>query len=270
MPHRSTVSIVSACNCGKRQGNRDDPFTVVEANYAYYAELEADCCRDLERVAVPVHAFRDDLLGGDEAGADLQSLANLTAGSSGKNKNSNRSRCISAMLTKATPANHLPAFPSWSLIHLGSSTLYSHSSGVGQPGFLTAAKHLHAWDVPLKKIDWKGLQARWPNLAENAMKRSNFNPSRKGIEMGVTAKIFLGMEYECPRGHRFIAAGLDKAMRSAKEAGIGAKFANNDVALYLACPCKGSSKNNKPPKKSRKILKFLVFQLQRRARWSRS
>ena len=64
---------------------------------------------------------------------------------------------------------------------------------------------MHAWDVPLKKVNFKALQTKYPTLAENAMKRASFNPQRKGIEMGITAKLFIGMEYECPRGHRFIS-----------------------------------------------------------------
>ena len=50
---------------------------------------------------------------------------------------------------------------------------------------------------------------KFPNLAENAMKRANFHPSKKGVEMGITAKIFIGMEYECPRGHRFISGEIN-------------------------------------------------------------
>ena len=70
-------------------------------------------------------------------------------------------------------------------------------------------RNLHAWDVPLKKVTFKALQMKFPNLAENAMKRANFHPSKKGVEMGITAKIFIGMEYECPRGHRFISGEIN-------------------------------------------------------------
>ena len=75
------------------------------------------------------------------------------------------------------------------------------------------------------------------------MKRANFHPSKKGVEMGVTAKIFIGMEYECPRGNRFISGTLDKAVRTTKETGSGSRFINNDVPLYLACPsCRPGSR----------------------------
>ena len=66
------------------------------------------------------------------------------------------------------------------------------------------------------------------------MKRASFNPSRKGLEMGITAKLFIGMEYECIRGHRFISGSLDKAVKTTKEQ--GSKFVHNDVPLYLSCP----------------------------------
>ena len=71
--------------------------------------------------------------------------------------------------------------------------------------FFSGTRNLHAWDVPLKKVTFKSLQMKFPNLAENAMKRANFHPTKRGLEMGITAKIFIGMEYECPRGHRFIS-----------------------------------------------------------------
>ena len=191
-----------------------------------------DFFRDLERTPVPqatAEAVEND--------AKLQSLANLTKSPGESIK---KQSTLSHMLTLDLEIDALPTFPSWALTHLGTSTIYSHSSGVNQPGFLSGTRVLHAWDVPLKKVNFKALQAKFPTLAENAMKRSSFNPQRKGIEMGITAKLFIGMEYECPRGHRFISGSLDKAIRTSKDSSSGAKFFNHDVPLYLACPCRGS------------------------------
>ena len=50
MPHMSSVSFLAACNCGRKQANRDDPFTLKDANHNFYAEMEEECCRDLEKV----------------------------------------------------------------------------------------------------------------------------------------------------------------------------------------------------------------------------
>ena len=228
MPHRSSVTFASACNCGKKQGTREDPFNLADANFTFYNDLEDECCRDLERTPVPIHVNLNE---NTEEEGKLQSLANLVHKSEG----------VSYMLTRDCDPTTLPTFPSWALTHIGASTIYSHSSGVNQQGFLPGTRNLHAWDVPLKKVNFKALQIKYPSLAENVMKRASFNPQRKGVELGITAKLFLGMEYECPRGHRFIAGSLDKAVKTAKDGGSGSKFVNNDVPLYLGCPCRGGN-----------------------------
>ena len=116
----------------------------------------------------------------------------------------NEFQLLPHMLTKATPDGRLPNFPSWSLTQLGSASVYSHSSGVAQPGFLNNTRNLLPWDVPLRKAKFATLQAKWPTLAEIVLKKPAFDPkSPKGIEdLGITVKVFLGLEYECPRGHR--------------------------------------------------------------------
>ena len=51
----SCFAQVSACNCGRVQGNREDPFTLEDANLKFYAEMEGECCQTLERLPFPVH-----------------------------------------------------------------------------------------------------------------------------------------------------------------------------------------------------------------------
>ena len=58
IPHRSSMTFVSACNCGRRQVNRNDPFALVEANFMFYAELEDECCGDLEHIQVSLQSCR--------------------------------------------------------------------------------------------------------------------------------------------------------------------------------------------------------------------
>lgn len=54
-------------------------------------------------------------------------------------------------------------------------------------------------------------------------------------------KIFVGNEYECPRGHRFTCCSPDKILK-ATGTGIvrdsGSKVANCDMPLYFPCPCR--------------------------------
>ena len=67
-----------------------------------------------------------------------------------------------------------------------------------------------------------------------------------GSQMGLTVKIFLGIEYECPRGHRFMAGSPDKALKhgggggggSSSLRGAAGKILNSDMPLYMACPCR--------------------------------
>ncbi len=69
--------------------------------------------------------------------------------------------------------------------------------------------------------------------------------------IGLTVKVFLGFEYECPGGgHRFMAASPDKPMARAASASnpgtaalrdAASKVLNHDMPLYMACPCRQSS-----------------------------
>lgn len=41
MPHKSRNRFLATSNCGRMQAQRDDPFTLVEANVTFYAELDS-------------------------------------------------------------------------------------------------------------------------------------------------------------------------------------------------------------------------------------
>ena len=170
----------------------------------------------------------------------LQQLVNRQCSSSETILTSNHSNAIQHMITTTTDTGKLPLFPSWALTQLGSSSVYAHSSGVNQAGFVSNTRNLLPWDVPLRNTDWQTLQKKWPNIAESAVKKSSFNPNGKGADMGLTVKVFIGLEYECPRGHRIIASspGKTKSMTSS----ITNRMVNSDAPLYMECQCtKGSS-----------------------------
>lgn len=55
MEHSSSVVYLSACNCGHKQGTREDPFTIRTANYDFYQIMASDCiCGCLDRINFPV------------------------------------------------------------------------------------------------------------------------------------------------------------------------------------------------------------------------
>lgn len=41
--HSSGVVYISACNCGKTQGRREDPYSIRHANYEFYEYMANNC-----------------------------------------------------------------------------------------------------------------------------------------------------------------------------------------------------------------------------------
>ncbi|XP_029303297.1 protein SMG8 [Cottoperca gobio] len=52
--HNSRGRSTSACNCGRKQAPREDPFDIQGANSDFYQILEEKCCGKLERIDFPV------------------------------------------------------------------------------------------------------------------------------------------------------------------------------------------------------------------------
>ena len=78
-----------------------------------------------------------------------------------------------------------------------------NTSGLGsQPGFMSSSKFLLPWELPLTKISREELEDKWPNILENAAKRASLRGPDEPVDNRITVKVFVGFEYECPRGHR--------------------------------------------------------------------
>lgn len=305
MEHCSGVRYVAACDCGRKQGSRDDPYSVRQANYTFYQTLAMDCmCGKLqvERVKFPVfqpsteeyraaNLFagtattvktqrsqeqvnsdklsdpRSDLSQGSDMLVPSKSefslappqenvisqdneivLELLEEKEDSKDKNLVRqpstTEYLPGMLTTSSPPSLLPQFPSWSLVCLGASSLYSHNLGLSEnqhPGFLAGTNFLLPWDVTVRLEHSK---PNWPLVSDTRKFQPNMMRSRRsrsGSNMShFVVKIFVGVEYECPRGHRFMLASPDKVLRATS--GIvketGHKITNSDMPLYYSCPCR--------------------------------
>ena len=292
----SGVQYIAACNCGRRQANREDPFKLIDANYNFYQQLEEECCKDLERLDFPVFIpakvnlvptekikledienktseteipdiiFKDpdeeakedyevehqteertDTPAEDDTEIILEVLENLQIDGKSTSKvasllsrNTSQVEFLPHMKTLGSGPGLRPEFPSWSLVMLGSSHVYSHSSGLGaQPGFMSSSKFLLPWEIPLTKISPEDLSEKWPNIVENAAKRASMRTAEESADNKITVKVFVGFEFECPPGHRFMISAPDKPMKSsstAREAAI--KLVSSDIPLYMACPCR--------------------------------
>ncbi|CAH2040196.1 unnamed protein product, partial [Iphiclides podalirius] len=109
---------------------------------------------------------------------------------------------LPGMLHTGSPANLLPAFPSWSLLCLGPSSLYSHSLGLPehlQPGFLPHTNYLLPWDCTVR-------------MEQASAWRASRGRGKATPQHHLTVKIFIGFEYECTRGHRFMMASPEAAV----------------------------------------------------------
>ncbi|KAF2984105.1 hypothetical protein EK904_010460 [Melospiza melodia maxima] len=52
--HNSRARSTGACNCGRKQAPREDPFDIKAANYDFYQLLEEKCCGKLEHINFPI------------------------------------------------------------------------------------------------------------------------------------------------------------------------------------------------------------------------
>lgn len=156
---------------------------------------------------------------------------------------------LPGMIHTMSPMSLLPQFPSWSLVCIGPSSIYSHSTGLPehvQSGFLTGANFLLPWDVQVRlehAAEWAANyeksrnRKKAPSKSSAAATQVSSNP-----DSVFSLKIFVGIEYECRRGHRFIMSGPDKILRSGGSIvrDNGSKIVFNDMPLYYPCPCRTS------------------------------
>ncbi|KAG0725670.1 Protein SMG8 [Chionoecetes opilio] len=205
MAHSSAVTYVSFCNCGRRQGQREDPFSTDTANHVFYAHLS--------------ETYRGII------------------------RQPSTTEYLPGMLSSVSPPGLLPQWSSWALTCLGPSSLYSHNAGIcDQPGFLPGTNFLLPWDVTVKIED----RDRWPAIADTLGKKALLLKNKKnkcGDLHEFSVKIFLGVEYECRGGHRFMLASPDRHLKASPTGLVkdnATKIANADMPLYFPCPCSRS------------------------------
>ncbi|PNF37753.1 Protein SMG8 [Cryptotermes secundus] len=338
MEHSSGVRYISACNCGRKQGPREDPFTMRAANYDFYQLLGEDCgCNNLESIRFPVFqpstqdyraaqlfsnrtapglGWKDGgargmegrelnvgtpqgntqgfslagFVSGQSVGSDIipeETVSRLSPNppradhslpdtgheiiiqvsdaetDSSKDKSLVRqpstTEYLPGMLHAASPAGLLPQFPSWSLVCLGPSSLYSHNLGLQdqqQAGLLGGSAYLLPWDVTVRLEHHRDRGSGWPTVGDQYASRGKMQVSsqhsgtvlrgRKGKGGNkdlseFVVKIFVGVEYECPRGHRFMCSAPGKVLKTTGSGLVkdnGNKVTSNDMPLYFPCPCR--------------------------------
>nr|XP_022343746.1 protein smg8-like isoform X2 [Crassostrea virginica] len=137
------------------------------------------------------------------------------------------------MIHSDSPPHLLPRFPSWSICCLGKSTIYNHTTGLDLPGFLHGSNFLLPWDITVKAE-----KDKWPSIGETTSRKGKQKKTTK--EVGeVNLRIYLGDEYECPRGHRFFCSGPEKVIKVSSSSTVkdnATKLVSLDMPLYCPCP----------------------------------
>lgn len=305
-PHSSGIIYISACNCGKTQGRREDPYTTRKANYEFYQLMFQSCgsCEKAETVDFPIfvpsstefkaaEVTNKNLTGlvlsefsnktqtiehelsqrTQESESDLSLSSSISnderTKKTSKHKENDSDEDINEIVVKiggvdireekpeastteylpgmqltTSPSGLLPQFPSWSLMRIASSSFYSHNTGLTEnqmPGFLSGTNFLLIWEV---KVRLEHAQSWAENYEKNRSRKKQKQLSNQQGSNGnyFTLKIFVGMEYECGRGHRFMMSSNDTILRGgSKINGCGSKVVFSDMPLYFPCPCKNNS-----------------------------
>lgn len=241
--------VVAACDCGRKQGSREDPYTAKQANYTFYLQLSKDCvCSTLERITFPVFQpsikeYKAATL--TECDEPLSVLSDRSAELTPDLERSltrqpSTTEYLPSMLTLSAPPGLLPHYSSWSLACLGASSLYSHNVGLSDsvyPGFLAGTNYLLPWDVTV----YSKTKNAWPQMNKHSVRGRR--PRTANTLPQFTVKVFIGVEYECPRGHRFMLSAPDKVLRPSSNSMVkdtGHKIAESDMPLYFPCPCRAA------------------------------
>uniref|UniRef100_A0A0N5AGC3 Nonsense-mediated mRNA decay factor SMG8 n=1 Tax=Syphacia muris TaxID=451379 RepID=A0A0N5AGC3_9BILA len=138
----------------------------------------------------------------------------------------------------------LPLFPSWSLICLGSSSIYSHKFGLRDaPNFKNGTQFLLPLDFYLN-VDIE----KWEADMKEIMSESISYRSRRhmrGSNGREKVKLFVGFEYECPRGHRFMVRDAQTPVNgpiSSKDS--GSVLLRSELPIWMPCTCRRAPKVN--------------------------
>uniref|UniRef100_A0A6B2KY46 Nonsense-mediated mRNA decay factor SMG8 n=1 Tax=Arcella intermedia TaxID=1963864 RepID=A0A6B2KY46_9EUKA len=172
--HSSDYRTFHACNCGKTRSIREDPFTFEDANQLFYEGSE--CCQYLTVNQRPQTRF--------------------TIGNG---------YFISCPM------------PSWSLCSLGTSKDYSPERGLSFEGFLAGYNTLLPYDIALGR-NQLNIVLEQQVEKDNPKNRRRAGPKKeKGRstnlggfvaevlkEKNEEKRIYIGFEYECHNGHRFL------------------------------------------------------------------
>lgn len=150
------------------------------------------------------------------------------------------------MLHSKAPRGLLPAFPSWAIFCIGLSNRYSHNVGLKSPNFKQGSDYLLPLDhtITVRSDDW---DADMKKIQKSGYK---FVRNKNALDLEGThrekLRFFIGFDYECPRGHRFVIERPGKCLNMDKSQGFhayleeAAQMLRSDIPVWTPCTCKKS------------------------------
>ncbi|KAJ8973619.1 hypothetical protein NQ317_003249 [Molorchus minor] len=245
--HMSGFIYKAVCDCGRKIGAREDPYNAKQANYLFYQQIGKECqCSKLEKINFPIfqpsikeykaatlHESEDTLSVLSDRSGELTPEVERSLV-----RQASTTEYLPGMLTLSSPSGLLPVFSSWSLVCLGASSLYSHNLGLSEshhPGFLSSTNYLLPWDVTV----YSKSKQNWSHVNKYTTRGRRGRPA--GTLPQFTVKVFIGVEFECPSGHRFMLAAPDRVLKATPGSIVkdtGHKIAESDMPLYYPCACR--------------------------------
>lgn len=245
--HSSAFRTISACGCGRTRSVRDDPFTLRQANETFFRNVR--CCQSLR--VLEMHGGPGSGWGMYRLGPSSSYAASTGLQQDGFRKNPTANRLFRWELpTRADQlrVGHVDTQlggalrPNWNREEGGAALLPSllpYSLSSSQLQQLTrstdgsSAKH-----TPMTVPSHPDPPGQGQHDVEGGGDGRNGVPK----EDSDPPVCFVGLEYECTAGHRFLQADTDSA--SLEERVL--VFPRNDVPLQVACSfCEDREKGKK-------------------------
>ncbi|CEP18493.1 hypothetical protein [Parasitella parasitica] len=278
--HNSGYNFFHACDCGKTQRVREDPFDLQEANIKFYNKFS--CCLDVGRAALDIKKStfgenQDLVLNCDEIPAHDAAL--LCLGSANLYKNNVGLDKMEGFM------NNTDFLIPWSITTMGElkmrqqETAANVSDSSPSPNNKLIAARESEWPVLGKATSVQKTNTHFitptvasleafPALGSNPIAAANsttntatasaappppaaaptrqlFDTRRKrhhryrdriqGLIRG-----YVGAEYECPHGHRFLSCGEGRVCKlghTGHPKEHGGYFVHQDLPIYVICPC---------------------------------
>ncbi|KAJ1374372.1 hypothetical protein KIN20_037052 [Parelaphostrongylus tenuis] len=130
-----------------------------------------------------------------------------------------------------------PLFPSWTLTCIGPNNYYTHSYGLrDQPNLKLGGEYLYPVTVQLEvdPVMWDR-DMQYVQAVEGLSSRALPRKTRRLPSEIEKVKLFIGMEYECPRGHRFFVAENGEPLRIPKNSNARTAMSRESDDEFLHC-----------------------------------